>query len=100
MSLRVIICFALVIGFSIYAWKNWFASLCAALVLMAISLKVRRFKAGCDARIGAVAPLTRRRNETCRLFRAARWNILCLGQSVSMLRRRGFCGFVEPVRFR
>ncbi len=36
MSIRVILCFLFVIGFSIYAWKNWFVSLCAAIVLMAV----------------------------------------------------------------
>jgi O-antigen ligase len=35
MSVRVILCFVYVIGFSFYAWKNWFVSACAALVLMA-----------------------------------------------------------------
>lgn len=35
MSLRVIICFLLVIGFSVYAYRNWFVSLCASVVLMA-----------------------------------------------------------------
>ena len=35
MSIRVIVCLLAVIGFSIYAWRNWFVSLCAAVVLMA-----------------------------------------------------------------
>lgn len=35
MSLRVIVCFLLVIGFSAYAYRNWFVSLCASVVLMA-----------------------------------------------------------------
>ncbi len=35
MSLRVAICLLFVLGFSIYAWRNWFVSLCAAIVLMA-----------------------------------------------------------------
>ena len=35
MSIRVLLCFLLVIGFSIYAWRNWFVSLCVAIVLMA-----------------------------------------------------------------
>jgi len=34
-SIRVILCVLFVIGFSIYAWRNWFVSLCAALCLMA-----------------------------------------------------------------
>lgn len=36
MSIRVILCFLFVIGFSIYAWKNWFVSLCGAILLMAV----------------------------------------------------------------
>lgn len=36
MSIRVIACFLFVIGFSIYAWRNWFVSLCAAILLMAV----------------------------------------------------------------
>ena len=36
MSIRIILCFLFVIVFSIYAWRNWFASLCAAIVLMAV----------------------------------------------------------------
>ena len=36
MSIRVALCFLFVIGFSIYAWRNWFASLCAAICLMAV----------------------------------------------------------------
>jgi len=36
MSIRVILCFLFVIGFSIYAWRNWFVSLCAAILLMAV----------------------------------------------------------------
>ncbi len=36
MSLRIILCVCLVLFFSIYAWKNWFSSLCAAVVLMAV----------------------------------------------------------------
>src|SRR5436190_7811448 len=36
MSLRAILCFAVVILFSWYAWKNWFVSLCVAIVLMAV----------------------------------------------------------------
>ncbi len=36
MSLRVLACFLFVIGFSIYAWRNWFASLCALVLLMAV----------------------------------------------------------------
>jgi O-antigen ligase len=35
MSLRVIACFLFVIGFSIYAYRNWFVSLCATVFLMA-----------------------------------------------------------------
>lgn len=35
MSLRVIFCFLYVIGFSAYAWRNWFVSACAAIFLMA-----------------------------------------------------------------
>jgi O-antigen ligase len=35
MSLRLIVCTLAVIYFSIYAWKNWFVSLCANMVLMA-----------------------------------------------------------------
>src|SRR5688572_6049042 len=36
MSIRVALCFLIVIGFSIYAWRNWFVSLCAAILLMAV----------------------------------------------------------------
>lgn len=36
MSLRVLACLLFVLGFSIYAWRNWFVSLCAALVMMAV----------------------------------------------------------------
>lgn len=35
MSLRVIFCLLLVLGFSWYAYRNWFTSLCAAVCLMA-----------------------------------------------------------------
>src|SRR5436189_6331220 len=35
MSLRVLVCLVAVIGFSVYAWRNWFVSLCATIVLMA-----------------------------------------------------------------
>jgi O-antigen ligase len=35
MSLRVLFCSLLVLGFSWYAYRNWFVSLCAATVLMA-----------------------------------------------------------------
>lgn len=35
MSIRVLFCFALVLGFSFYAYRNWFVSLCAAIGLMA-----------------------------------------------------------------
>jgi len=35
MSLRVLFCTLLVLGFSWYAYKNWFVSLCAAIALMA-----------------------------------------------------------------
>jgi O-antigen ligase len=35
-SIRVILCILFVLGFSIYAWRNWFASLCAAICLMAV----------------------------------------------------------------
>lgn len=34
-SIRVIACTLLVLGFSFYAYRNWFASACAAIVLMA-----------------------------------------------------------------
>ena len=34
-SLRVLFCFILVLGFSCYAYRNWFVSLCAAITLMA-----------------------------------------------------------------
>lgn len=36
MSIRVLVCFAFVLGFSIYAWRNWFVSLCAVLLLLAV----------------------------------------------------------------
>ena len=36
MSIRVALCLLFVLGFSIYAWRNWFASLCAAICLMAV----------------------------------------------------------------
>ena len=36
MSIRVTACFLFVIFFSIYAWRNWFVSLCAAILLMAV----------------------------------------------------------------
>jgi O-antigen ligase len=35
MSLRVLFCLIFVLGFSWYAYRNWFTSLCAAVVLMA-----------------------------------------------------------------
>lgn len=35
MSIRILVCFLLVIGFSAYAYRNWFVSLCAAVCLMA-----------------------------------------------------------------
>ncbi len=35
MSLRVLFCALLVLGFSVYAYRNWFVSLCAAIGLMA-----------------------------------------------------------------
>src|SRR5215475_6766000 len=35
LSIRVLGCLILVLGFSWYAYRNWFASLCAAVVLMA-----------------------------------------------------------------
>lgn len=36
MSIRVTACYLFVLGFSIYAWRNWFVSLCAAILLMAV----------------------------------------------------------------
>lgn len=36
MSIRVTLLFLFVLGFSIYAWKNWFVSLCGAIALMAV----------------------------------------------------------------
>lgn len=36
MSIRVALCILFVLGFSIYAWRNWFASLCASIFLMAV----------------------------------------------------------------
>ena len=36
MSIRVLVCVAAVLFFSLYAWRNYFVSLCAAIVLMAI----------------------------------------------------------------
>ena len=36
MSFRVILCLLFVLGFSIYAWRNWFVSLCAAVCMMAV----------------------------------------------------------------
>lgn len=35
MSIRVIVCFLFVVGFSLYAYRNWFPSLCATVFLMA-----------------------------------------------------------------
>jgi O-antigen ligase len=35
LSIRVLACFAVVLGFSWYAYRNWFVSLCAAVALMA-----------------------------------------------------------------
>jgi len=35
MSIRVLVCGLLVVYFSLYAWRNYFVSLCAAVVLMA-----------------------------------------------------------------
>jgi O-antigen ligase len=35
MSIRVIVCILFVLGFSFYAYRNWFVSLCASVVLMA-----------------------------------------------------------------
>src|SRR5438046_975851 len=36
MSLRVLACSILVLFFVFYAWRNWFVSLCAAVLLMAL----------------------------------------------------------------
>jgi len=36
MSLRILALYALVAGLSIYAWKDWFKSLCGLIVLMAV----------------------------------------------------------------
>src|ERR1043165_7468170 len=36
MSIRVLLCVAYVLGFSIYARRNWFVSLCAAVLMMAV----------------------------------------------------------------
>jgi O-antigen ligase len=36
MSLRVVACILFVIGLSFYAWRNWFVSLCGAVLLMAV----------------------------------------------------------------
>lgn len=36
MSIRVLACLVFVVGFSVFAWRNWFVSLCAAIVLMAV----------------------------------------------------------------
>ncbi len=35
MTLRILVCCTAVVFFSIYAWRNWFVSLCANVVLMA-----------------------------------------------------------------
>jgi len=35
MSIRVIVCVLFVLGFSMYAYRNWFVSLCASVFLMA-----------------------------------------------------------------
>jgi O-antigen ligase len=35
-SLRIIFCLLFVLGFSIYAWRNWFVSLCATVCMMAV----------------------------------------------------------------
>jgi O-antigen ligase len=35
MSIRIIVCVLFVLAFSLYAYKNWFVSLCSAVVLMA-----------------------------------------------------------------
>ena len=35
LSIRLIVCILFVLGFSIYAYRNWFVSLCAAIFLMA-----------------------------------------------------------------
>lgn len=36
MTIRVLLCFSVILGFSIYAWRNWFASLCVAIIMMAV----------------------------------------------------------------
>lgn len=36
MSFRVLACFLFVLGFSFYAWRNWFISLCALVLLTAV----------------------------------------------------------------
>jgi O-antigen ligase len=36
MPLRALVCFAFVLCFSLYAWRNWFVSLCVAIVLMSV----------------------------------------------------------------
>ena len=36
MSIRVALLFLFVAGFSVYAWRNWFVSLCGAITLMAV----------------------------------------------------------------
>ena len=36
MSIRITLCFLFVLGFSYYAWRNWFVSLCGAIALMAV----------------------------------------------------------------
>lgn len=36
MSIRITVCLLFVLAFSVYAWRNWFASLCAAVLLMAV----------------------------------------------------------------
>jgi O-antigen ligase len=35
MSIRVLLCFLFVFGFSLYAWRNYFPALCASVLLMA-----------------------------------------------------------------
>ena len=76
MSIRVILCFLVVIGFSIYAYRNWFASLCAAIVMMAVVEHPDMPKA-----IGGIQGLNP-------------WNVLMLNVLLAWYRRRRFEGLV------
>lgn len=76
MSLRAIICFLVVIGFSIYAYRNWFVSLCAAILMMAVLEHPDMPKS-----IGGIQGLNP-------------WNVLMLNVLIAWIRKRRHEGLV------